>query len=351
MRRRSATLAHVLWFVGGFGVLGLHRFYLGRHRSAALYVVTLGLLGVGAAWDLLRLPVMVERANQPGKPEEAAVFDPYWPEGLPTPMDPTAPKSRYRPKMARGWIVAATVLLSVGLAARTVGAGGAGQAVFITAAYVIAWAIALVLFSVGVLTGAAFLPASGALHARFHHWFSLRSPGEPEAMLVEVEGSGPREDPVPDEAFLPLAVASAISFAVVDEGPLNAVGVLVNVLGGGAVPFLTGLVLPLLRVPPATRFRSARVDREGRIHALRPLGGGLVASFGFVAFVATLAQASLSSPRVLGMVLPIALPIVFGTHLYLEGRLRLEVRRFESFLGRRHRGPIPRLPLPAAPAT
>jgi hypothetical protein len=55
--------AYLLWFLGGFGILGLHRFYLGRWATGMLWLCTGGLLGVGAVADLVLLPSMVHVEN------------------------------------------------------------------------------------------------------------------------------------------------------------------------------------------------------------------------------------------------------------------------------------------------
>lgn len=47
----------------GLGWLGLHWFYLGRHKWGVLYLLTFGLMGVGYAMDLLRMPLLVHRAR------------------------------------------------------------------------------------------------------------------------------------------------------------------------------------------------------------------------------------------------------------------------------------------------
>ena len=60
---KHSWLAYSLWLLGGFGVLGLHRFYLNRWPSGLLWFGTAGLLGVGAIVDLFRLREMVEVEN------------------------------------------------------------------------------------------------------------------------------------------------------------------------------------------------------------------------------------------------------------------------------------------------
>lgn len=46
-----------------FGVLGIHRFYLGKWLSGLLYFFTLGLLGFGVLYDFLNLNTQVELEN------------------------------------------------------------------------------------------------------------------------------------------------------------------------------------------------------------------------------------------------------------------------------------------------
>jgi hypothetical protein len=59
----STVLAYLLWFVGGFGALGLHRFYLGKFGTGLLYLFTGGLAAVGSIYDFFTLPMQVRNAN------------------------------------------------------------------------------------------------------------------------------------------------------------------------------------------------------------------------------------------------------------------------------------------------
>jgi len=61
--RYNVTVAYVLWFISGFGALGLHRFYLGKKGTGFLWLVTGGLGMVGAIYDGITLTRQVEDAN------------------------------------------------------------------------------------------------------------------------------------------------------------------------------------------------------------------------------------------------------------------------------------------------
>jgi len=56
-------IAYLLWFLGGFGVFGLHRFYLNKVGTGILWACTGGMLGIGAFVDLLTLSSQVREAN------------------------------------------------------------------------------------------------------------------------------------------------------------------------------------------------------------------------------------------------------------------------------------------------
>lgn len=56
-------LAYLLWFFGGFGCLGLHRFYMRKIPSGILWIFTGGLCFVGSLYDLATLGRQVRDAN------------------------------------------------------------------------------------------------------------------------------------------------------------------------------------------------------------------------------------------------------------------------------------------------
>ncbi|MDR2344173.1 MAG: TM2 domain-containing protein [Spirochaetaceae bacterium] len=59
----SKGLAYLFWLLSGFGVLGFHRFYLGKPLSGFLWMCTLGLGGFGSLYDLFTLGDQVDQAN------------------------------------------------------------------------------------------------------------------------------------------------------------------------------------------------------------------------------------------------------------------------------------------------
>lgn len=68
---RTLAVSYLLWAAGWVGVCGLQRFYNRRPLSGFLWLVTLGLCGVGQLVDLLLIPDLVKQANQSGLLEEA----------------------------------------------------------------------------------------------------------------------------------------------------------------------------------------------------------------------------------------------------------------------------------------
>jgi len=56
----SKTIGYILWI---FGFTGSHRFYFGRPISGAIWLFTLGLLGIGWIIDLFLIPGMERKAE------------------------------------------------------------------------------------------------------------------------------------------------------------------------------------------------------------------------------------------------------------------------------------------------
>jgi len=60
---KSTFVSYLLWILGGLGVLGLHRFYLGRWVTGLIWFFTGGLFLFGAIIDLFLIPGMVQVEN------------------------------------------------------------------------------------------------------------------------------------------------------------------------------------------------------------------------------------------------------------------------------------------------
>jgi len=59
---RSTGTAYLWWFF--LGVVGAHKFYLGRPLIAIFYVCTAGGFTIGLIYDLFTLPSQVRTANE-----------------------------------------------------------------------------------------------------------------------------------------------------------------------------------------------------------------------------------------------------------------------------------------------
>lgn len=73
-------IAYLLWLFGGFGCLGLHRFYMRKIPTGVLWVFTGGLAFLGSVYDFFTMARQVEDANLragylrgPGVPTEITV--------------------------------------------------------------------------------------------------------------------------------------------------------------------------------------------------------------------------------------------------------------------------------------
>ena len=60
---KSKGTAYLLWLLSICGVLGFHRFYLGKIGTGILWIVTGGLCGIGAFLDLFTLGSKVDQYN------------------------------------------------------------------------------------------------------------------------------------------------------------------------------------------------------------------------------------------------------------------------------------------------
>ena len=63
MRRKHLNTASWLWLLGLFGLCGLHRIYLGKKATGAVWVLTFGLFGLGQVYDMFTLRVQVKDIN------------------------------------------------------------------------------------------------------------------------------------------------------------------------------------------------------------------------------------------------------------------------------------------------
>ncbi|MGA2546070.1 MAG: TM2 domain-containing protein [Rectinemataceae bacterium] len=61
--RYNVGVAYLLWLISGCGVLGLHRFYLGKIGTGFLWFLTGGLCGIGCVYDAFTLSRQVREAN------------------------------------------------------------------------------------------------------------------------------------------------------------------------------------------------------------------------------------------------------------------------------------------------
>lgn len=58
---KDVGIAYVLWLL--LGVFGGHQFYLGKTGRGVLYLLTLGVLGIGVLIDLFTLPSQTRQVN------------------------------------------------------------------------------------------------------------------------------------------------------------------------------------------------------------------------------------------------------------------------------------------------
>ena len=49
----------LLWIIGGCGILGLHRFYLGFKISGLFWIFTCGGMMIGAIYDILNIDKLI----------------------------------------------------------------------------------------------------------------------------------------------------------------------------------------------------------------------------------------------------------------------------------------------------
>ncbi len=59
--QKSVAVAYVLWFF--LGLIGIHKFYVGKTLWGVVYLVTGGLFTIGWLIDLFTIPAQVKSAN------------------------------------------------------------------------------------------------------------------------------------------------------------------------------------------------------------------------------------------------------------------------------------------------
>lgn len=318
--RRSRAVAYALWIIGLGGLLGLHRFYLRDPRTGMLELATLGGLGALAARDLLAMERLVDRAN--GVQRVAR----------PTAWARPGLKGRWMPIMWRGRLVAAAFALSLVLAF----AAGSWS---LTVTVLVTWALGWCTFAVGIFLGSLVLPLAAPAIVRWHYRLSGRAPGEPLASLERYPRETIRVDPVPDEAFFPLAAAIAIAFQLVEWGP--AIGLVGRAyqIGLPLVPLLAGLIVPLVRAPVGMALRSVRRDEQGNVSSKRPVGQRMALYFGLTFVLGALLQAYIARDAgVFTLVFSLTVPVLLATAWYEQDRLARDVRRIEDAVMERIEG-------------
>ncbi|HEV7333400.1 MAG TPA: NINE protein [Flavisolibacter sp.] len=67
---KSVQRAYLFWGLSIFGLLGFHRLYLQKRKTAVVWMLTLGLFGLGAVADFIYLKWLVKRYNMIQKLKE-----------------------------------------------------------------------------------------------------------------------------------------------------------------------------------------------------------------------------------------------------------------------------------------
>jgi len=63
IERKSKSKAYLFWFLSFFGIFGFHRFYMGKIGTGIGWILSGGVLGFGALYDLFALSSMVDEHN------------------------------------------------------------------------------------------------------------------------------------------------------------------------------------------------------------------------------------------------------------------------------------------------
>lgn len=63
IERKSKSKAYLFWFLSFFGIFGFHRFYMGKIGTGIGWILSGGVFGLGALYDLFALSSMVDEHN------------------------------------------------------------------------------------------------------------------------------------------------------------------------------------------------------------------------------------------------------------------------------------------------
>lgn len=63
LKPKSLGVAYLLWVFGLFGIAGLQHFYLGKWGRGLLWLLTIGVFGIGTLVDLFTLPSQTKTIN------------------------------------------------------------------------------------------------------------------------------------------------------------------------------------------------------------------------------------------------------------------------------------------------
>lgn len=72
MKRKSILVTYLLWFF--LGLLGIHKFYLGKTFWGVVYLFTGGIFFIGWFIDLFTIPHQVSRYNAQLQPVHVQTF-------------------------------------------------------------------------------------------------------------------------------------------------------------------------------------------------------------------------------------------------------------------------------------
>jgi TM2 domain-containing membrane protein YozV len=61
---KSSGTAYLLWLLMFIGLCGIHRLYCRKTVTGVIWLLTLGVVGIGQFIDLILIPGMVDKANE-----------------------------------------------------------------------------------------------------------------------------------------------------------------------------------------------------------------------------------------------------------------------------------------------